>query len=746
MKHVIEELANIVQAVSSSKSPTEQVSVIVESISRFMAVDVCSLYMADVNNTMQLIASHGLDQSAVGKVGLASGQGLVGLVSQTREPVNIKDAKLHPAYVYLSETHEEDFHSFCGVPLLRAGKVIGVLTVQSRQSRKLDENEEAFLVTLAAQLVLLATSQTIPAFSESVINMRLAGTRSAPGIAIGYIYLCDTGELYDVVDAVCENIEETLAEWQRILDLVRNEIEYERQLFDGQLNENTLGIFGAYQMLLSDQALTDAVESFIHDGNWLPGALRKAIQNNANIFLAMEDPYLRARHEDIIHLGSKLYNAWKGANLLQKYTEDAVILAGQQVSVSEIARVPTGKLAGIVCFEGSRYSHTAILANALGIPAVMATGDVMAIHNGDTVIVDGHQGQVILQPDKSVVSEYQAIIEQDHDLDIQLQKLVDKPATTTDDRAIQLLANTGLLSNISPGLKNGAQGIGLYRSEIPFMVNDNFPSEDQQIYIYQQVLRAYEGKPVYMRTLDIGGDKQLPYFPIRHEENPTLGWRGIRFGLDNKVILMTQVRAMICANEGLGNLHIMLPMVSTRQELDQFHVLTHEAISQLRKKGIKCRMPPIGITVEIPAAISQLRFWKDRIDFISIGSNDLSQYVLAVDRNNARVSGYFNNTSPAVLREIRRTITKCKKLGIPVSLCGEMASDPVAVVLLIGMGITSLSMSASKLPRIKKVIRSISYKHARRLSKAAFEMDSPAAIRKLIEKELGLLKLDQLIT
>ncbi|MCW8962523.1 MAG: phosphoenolpyruvate--protein phosphotransferase [Gammaproteobacteria bacterium] len=745
MEHVIEELARIVQAVSKSPSQARQVSIIVESISRFMAVDVCSLYIADDNSTMQLIASHGLDRAAIGKVGLPAGVGLVGQVTKSGRPVNIGDAKSHPAYFYVAETHEEYFKSFCGVPLLRAGEVIGVLTVQSRQQRKLDEKEEAFLVTLAAQLVLLATSQTIPLILGNIVNTRITGSKASPGVAIGQVNICDSGGLFSVVDAACDNVEEAVTEWHRILDLVRNEIELERQLFGDKVSDNTLGIFGAYEMLLSDQSLVEGVESLIRQGNWLPGAVRQTIQNNANIFLAMEDPYLRARHEDIIHLGNKLYIAWKGTNVQQRYDGEAIILAGQQVSVSDIARVPAGKLVGIVCFEGSSYSHTSILANALGIPAVMDTGDIMAMHNGDTLIIDGYQGQVILQPDKSVAAEFLALVKQDRELDEQLMKLAGEPAVTTDGQVVQLLTNTGLLADISPGVRYGAEGVGLYRSEIPFMVNENFPTEDQQVSVYRQVLQAYQGKPVYMRTLDVGGDKQLPYFPLHNEDNPALGWRGIRFGLDNEAILLTQIQAMMRANEGIGNLHIMLPMVSARHELDQFHVLVNRVFSQLQSAGSECSLPPVGITLEVPAAISQLPFWKDKIDFISIGSNDLSQYLLAVDRNNARVSGYFTNTSPAVLSEIRRTIEICRELDIPVSLCGEMASDPVAVVILVGMGLHSLSMSASKLLRIKWLIRSISFERARELAEKALTLDNPAAIRQLIEEELKAMKLDQII-
>jgi len=524
MKQIIEELARIAQAVSKSHTPAEQVGIIVDSIARFMAVDVCSLYIEDENKDMQLVASHGLDRKAVGNVRLPAGQGLIGLVSTSGHPVNILDPKSHPAYVYLADTHEEVLNSFCGVPLLRAGEVIGVLTVQSKQAKQLNANEEAFLVALAAQVVLLATSSSIPAFVAADTNLRQTGIKAAPGIAIGQVQLCESGGLFSVVDNVCPDIGASIADWQRILGLVRQEIQAEAQLIGDQGSENVQGIFSAYEMLLTDQALVDAVETRIREGIWLPGALRAVIQDNANLFLAMDDPYLRARHEDIVHLGNKLYQSWKGTAYRKDYGDQSIILAGPQVSVSDIARIPINNLAGVVCYEGSSFSHTSILANALGIPAVMGIGGQVNIHNDDMLVVDGTQGEVMLRPDPSIQTEYQELIEQQRYRDQQLAHLRDLPARTQDDRDIELLVNTGLLSDISPGLDHGAQGVGLYRTEIPFMVNQQLPDEAAQETAYRQVLTAYTGKPVYMRTLDVGGDKQLPYLLARLARRRSPPW------------------------------------------------------------------------------------------------------------------------------------------------------------------------------------------------------------------------------
>ena len=327
----------------------------------------------------------------------------------------------------------------------------------------------------------------------------------------------------------------------------------------------------------------------------------------------------------------------------------------------------------------------------------------------------------------------------------ELDKLRDLPARTQDAVKIRLLTNTGLLADIKPGLKNGAEGVGLYRTEIPFMVRQSFPSEEEQIEVYRDVFAAYQGKPVYVRTLDIGGDKQLPYYPITNEENPALGWRGIRFSLDNIQLLMTQVRAIIRSAEGRESLHILLPMISCTQELNQFLSLLDDACKQLYDEGLNIVKPRVGVMVEVPAVTSQLQYWKHKIDFVSIGSNDLSQYLLAVDRNNPRVAKRFDHVHPAVLHEIYRIVNTARECGLPLNLCGEMASDPVAVLLLLGMGVRSLSMSSSKLPRIKWLIRSVSIMQAEDFLKQALEQDNVESIRSLGAKTLKALGLAALL-
>jgi phosphotransferase system, enzyme I, PtsP len=743
---VILDLTRIVQAAAEAESPSAQVSVIVNSIQHYMGLDVCTLYLADEHGDMALLASRGLDQAAVGSIRIPAGKGLVGLVAQSRHPINIADAAQHPAFYRVRETQEEQYNSFFGVPLVRAGVVIGVLVAQSREARVLTAEESAVLVTLGSQLALVVATESIWQDTNKTGARTLSGIKGAPGIGIGQVRLCSDADLYSVADGRCEDVSATLAEWHDLVKTVLADVKREQAGLGDLLSQDVATVFDAYCLLLSDPALVNGVAQLIQDGHYLPGALKRVIHHHADVFLAMDDPYLRARHEDIRHLGNKLYSSWRG---LRSRGEDAtpnsqIILVGSQVSVSDIAQVPTESLAGIVCFQGSNLSHTAVLANALGVPAVMGAGEIKGILGGDVLVVDGNLAQVIVRPNTSVLEEYERLLKAESQLKSELRTLRDLPAITTDGTTIRLYANSGLLADISPGLQAGAEGLGLYRTEIPFMVSDTFPSEEEQLAVYRQILEAYGEKPVYMRVLDIGGDKPLPYFPIK-EENPALGWRGIRFCLDNSSLFMSQIRAMLRASEHRKNLRIMLPMVGSTSELIRFHALLNDALQQLKEEGVAVRKPPVGIMVEVPSAISQLSSWREQLDFISIGSNDLSQYLLALDRNNPRVAASYDHVHPAVLHEIARVIDIAQNTGLPLSLCGEMSSDPIAVVLLVGMGVRTLSMSAAQLPKIKWLLRRISIENARTIVAETRSLNDAQQIRKLVADRLYVLGAGEIV-
>jgi phosphoenolpyruvate-protein phosphotransferase len=733
MKNSMQTLVNIVQKVSHIKSATAQVTALVHAVCDAVDVDVCSLYGLDINGDMTLLASQGLTISH--PITVPQGRGLVNVVATSKRPLNIEDAVLHSEYFYVALSKEENFHSFCGVPLVRRGEVVGVLVVQREQAAKLDADSEAFLVTLASHLAVVIPEEAFISSNKSAHNVRHRGISGAPGIAIGRLWHSEKIALEDVTETSTDDYSRELERWHTLLRDTKAGIKAEQAALGQQLSPVVTGIFDAYLMLLVDPMLIDKVASEVQRGAALPWALKLSINYFAELFQTMEDPYLRARAEDIAHLGNKLYQVWLNQSTLMPSSAATInapiILAGKHITVSDIASVPKKYLAGIVCFDGSVLSHTAVLANALGIPAVMGLGEIDRLEMLDTLILDGNSGQLICRPSATVLEAYRKTITSNREIYQQLKELRNEPALTTDGCLVSLLSNTGLLADILPGLKNGAQGVGLYRTEIPFMIRQSFPSEQEQINVYREVCKAYKGKPVYFRTLDIGGDKQLPYFTISGEENPALGWRGIRFTLDNIQILMTQIRAIIRAAADDIDLHILIPMVSSTDELDQFRTLLDQAYAQLTEEGLNPAYPKIGVMVEVPAAISLLKYWRKKIDFISIGSNDLSQYLLALDRNNARVASRYDHVHPSIINEIFRVATMAQSMQIPLSVCGELASDPIAVLLLLGMGVRQLSMSSAKIPQIKWLIRSVSTEQTAGLLRQALELDNSKAIRSL---------------
>lgn len=728
MKNPLFELSKILRAVSDSGDPADQVKVIVDSIADTMAVDVCSLYMADDNADMVLVANHGVPAENVENIKIPAGVGLVGLTARSLHPVNIADAKSHEANYFVPGMDDREFQSFCGVPLVRTGKVIGVLVVQSTESRQFNADDEAFLVTLASQLALLSISVTSLTTPQKF--RRSTGIRGAPGVAIGRALVKDIADAGNIKEIRIDDEEEMLERWWDLLGLVKSSLEDDKDKLNEALSEDVSLIFDAYSMLVSDPAFNQHVENNIREGQGLVASIQVSVEHFAGMFAAMEDPYLKSRHEDIRHIGRKMISILtEQPSDGSSDSDEPIVLVGQHLSVSDIADAMQGNLVGLVSGDGSSLSHSAVLANAIGIPAVMGVEGLRSVASGETLIVDGNSGAIVTHPTGQLIREYKKLIAQQQVTTEKLSGLRSLPAETPDQVKVNLYTNTGLLADIAPGIQNGAEGVGLYRTEIPFIVHETFPSEEEQFAIYRQVMTAYSGKPVYMRVLDIGSDKQLPYYPISGEDNPAMGWRGIRFGLDNSSLLMSQLRAMLRASIGLDNLHILIPMVSHIEELQDFRALLREACHQINTECGELHQPRVGIMVEVPVVISQLPAWSSELDFVSIGSNDLSQYLLAVDRNNARVASHYDSVHPGVISEIKRVVDAAASSGVPVCLCGEMATDPVAVILLLGLGVRTLSMSAMKIPYVKSLVRQVSIADCEQLLDEVLSLKSASAIR-----------------
>ena len=450
----------------------------------------------------------------------------------------------------------------------------------------------------------------------------------------------------------------------------------------------------------------------------------------------MKDDYLRERASDLRDIGRRVLAELQSSQETEIIYPRRTILVGDEITASALAEVPEGQLAGVVSAKGANNSHVAILARALGVPTVMGVRGLQLDQlSKRAIIVDGYYGHVFISPTKILLAEYKQLAQEENELNQSLITLREKPAETSDNHRISLQVNMGLAMDAGLSMSVGAEGVGLYRSEIPFMNRDRFPSEDEQYIIYRQLLKAFAPRKVTMRTLDIGGDKILPYFPIE-EDNPYLGWRGLRITLDHPDVFLLQVRAMMRASEDLNNLKILLPMVTTVHEVDEAIYLIDQAYNELLEENHLIQKPDLGVMIEVPAAVYQARELAKRVNFLSVGSNDLTQYLLAVDRNNARVAGLYDALHPAMLQTLLKVVEGGHAAGVEVSICGEMASDPYAVILLLAMGFDTLSMNSASLPRIKWVIRSFSIAKARKILADVLELEHASDIRLHLQKAL----------
>ena len=737
-------LRRIVQEVNNAPSLEMALQLIVLRVKQAMTVDVCSIYLQDSEQMYVLMATNGLNPEAVGQVRLDKQHGLIGLVGERVEPINLDNATEHKRYQYFPETGEEVFHSFLGVPIIQQSQVLGVLAVQGCEAARFEEDSVSFLITVAAQLASAIAHAEITGDIEQVLgkgvraDLPLLGLPGSSGVAMGNaLVVYPLADLEAVPD---RTIEDTVAEEQKLfaaVDAVRMDIQLllERLEEQGVSAEDRV-LFEVYLMMLDSGGMLDKIVDYIQEGLWAPGALKKTVLEHVKVFEEMEDPYLSERALDIRDLGIRILSHLQSSPDKKAEYLDNTILVGEEITATLLAEVPPESLAGVVSVRGSGNSHVAILARAMGIPAVMGITDLPTGRvDGQQTIVDGYQGKVYIKPSATISKEYERLIAEESELSAELDGLRDIPAETLDGVRIPLYANTGLLSDIGPSLKCGAEGVGLYRTEFPFLIRDCFPGEDEQCRIYRQVLDSFKGRPVVMRTLDIGGDKALSYFPI-NEENPFLGWRGIRVTLDHPEIFLVQMRAILRASEGMDNLNILLPMVTNLSEVTAARGLIARAAAELQEEGVVLSSYRLGVMIEVPAAVHQAEQLAEQVDFLSVGTNDLTQYLLAVDRNNPQVAHLFDSLHPAVLQALRHVVRCAHDNGKHVSICGEMAGDPAAVVLLLAMGVDGLSMNASSLPRVKWVIRNFTQQQAQQLLEQALLSDSAFTTRALLNQAL----------
>ncbi|NUU67196.1 phosphoenolpyruvate--protein phosphotransferase [Enterobacteriaceae bacterium BIT-l23] len=728
---MLTQLREIVEKVASAPRLNEALEILVNDICQAMHTEVCSVYLADRDrHCFYLMATRGLKKPRGRIVTLAFDEGIVGLVGRLAEPINLADAPKHPSFKYVPGVKEERFRAFLGVPIIQRRQLLGVLVVQQRELRQFNETEESFLVTLATQMAAILSQSQLTSLFGQYRQARIRALPAAPGVAVAEGWMDTTLPLIEQVSAAStldiarererlgEALEEAGAEFRR----------YSKR-FSGGAQKETAAIFDLYSHLLSDPRLRRELYEEVDKGSVAEWAVKTVIEKFVEQFSALSEGYLKERAGDLRTLGQRLLffldDTIQGPNTWP----ERFVLVADELSATTLAELPQDRLAGVVVRDGASNSHAAIMVRALGIPTVMGADIQPTFLHERMLIVDGYRGEVLVDPEPVLIAEYQRLISEENELSRRAEDGVEQPACLASGERVHVMLNAGLSPEHEQKLGAWIDGIGLYRTEIPFMLQSGFPSEEEQVAQYQGMLQMFHDKPVTLRTLDVGADKQLPYMPIS-EENPCLGWRGIRITLDQPEIFLIQVRAMLRANAATANLSILLPMVSSLDEIDEARRLIDRAGREVEETlGYALPALRIGVMIEVPSMLYLLPQLVGRVDFISVGTNDLTQYLLAVDRNNTRVASLYDSLHPAMLRAMAQIAREARAVGIEPGVCGEMAGDPMCVALLVGMGYRSLSMNGRSVARVKYLLKRIDLEDAQNLVQRSLEAQLTTEVR-----------------
>jgi phosphotransferase system enzyme I (PtsP) len=730
-------LRRLREVMAEPVSAQDRLDKIVVLIAANMVAEVCSVYVLRVDGTLELYATEGLKREAVHQTVLRADEGLVGLVASEANPINLSEAQDHPAFSFRPETGEEIYHSFLGVPVLRAGNTLGVLVVQNRAHRTYSEEEEEALQTTAmvlAEMIASGELSTIakPGLEPDIRRPRnLKGTKLTDGIALGHVVLHEPR--IEITNLIADDLPKERARLESGIETLRADIDRMLEHGDVAGAGEHRDVLEAYRMFANDRGWVHKLEEAVMTGLTAEAAVERVHSDIRARMLRQTDPYLRERLHDLEDLANRLLRQLLGhdrAPSRERLPDNAVLVA-RMMGPAALLDYDRKRLRGLVLEEGGPTSHVAIVARALGIAAVgeveNATG---LVDPGDAIIVDGSTGDVHIRPTPEVQSAYGERVRLRARRQLQYLALRDKPCVTRDGEAITLLVNAGLVVDLPQIAETGAAGIGLFRTEMQFMVAQEFPRASEQQQLYRAVLDAAGERPVTFRTLDIGGDKVLPYMRNYEEENPALGWRAIRLGLDRPGLLRSQVRAMLRAAAG-RKLRIMFPMVAAVHEFDEAKALVERELTHLRRHGHK--LPDsvdIGTMLEVPALLFQLDELLERVDFLSVGSNDLVQFFYAVDRGNARVSARFDEISPPMLRALRQIADCAKAHNKPVTLCGELASVPLGALALVALGYRSLSLVPSAIGPVKAMLLELdAAKAAKLLASLIDKPDGSASVR-----------------
>lgn len=688
-----------------------KLDMVVRIIARSMVAEVCSIYLRRSHNDLELFATEGLAREAVHVTRLKAGEGLVGEIVRLGRPLNLSDAPNHPAFAYRPETGEDPYHAFLGVPLLRGGRAIGVLVVQNATTRTYSEEEVEDLQIIAMVLAELVGSGDILGEAElKDVEIaphrpeRLKGAKFADGLAFGVAVLHEqpvaVGHLLSD-DPVAEE-----ARLNAAITALQTQIDH---LLEGEggLIGASYEVLETYRMFAHDRGWNRSLEEAVRSGLSAEAAVERVRSEHRARLGKAKDPYLRERLHDLEDLNDRLLRHLAGdVDVKRELPHDAILIA-RNLGPADLLEYDRTRLKGILLEEGSTASHAAIVARALDIPCVGRLAGLRdRINQGDPVIVDAESGEAFLRPRPDVIKALNARLDVRTQRKAEFAKLRDTPAFTRDGHKVTLLMNAGLAVDLETLRETGAEGIGLFRTEFQFMVAEELPRLEAQTALYQKVFEAADGMPVIFRTLDLGGDKLLPYMEAEREENPALGWRAVRMGLDRPALLRMQLRALIWAAKGRP-LQIMFPLVASVDEFRAARAMVEHEVTWAQRRG---RPAPsrldVGAMIEAPSLVWHLDALLPMTDFVSVGTNDLMQYLFAADRGNPRVADRYDPLSPPALRALKMIQSACAETGTPVSVCGEMAGRPLEAFALTALGFDRLSMPPAGIGPVKQMVLS----------------------------------------
>ena len=694
-------------------SAEETLGEVVRLVANEMVAEVCSIYLLRAGEVLELFATQGLNPSAVHRTRLRLGEGLVGDIAAHGRPLALDDAQHHPQFAYRPETGEEIYHSLAGVPIVRSGRVLGVLVVQNRTRRQYDEEEIETLQTIAMVLAEMVAAGHFVSPNEvqqvdglGLLPLRIDGVQLTPGVATGRAVLHEPRIAIQKV--VAEDSVQERARFQEALVTVRADVDRMLDAHDMQSGEHR-EILETFRMFIDDRGWMERVREAIDTGLTAEASVQRAFDDVRARLGQSTDPYIRERLSDLQDLTNRLLLRLTGRSSADSGAQpDDMVVIARDMGPAELLDYDRARLRAVVLEEGSAMSHVTIVARALDIPVVGRAADVLSrVEPGDAIVVDGDNAQVLVRPAEDILQTIHEAIAARAERRRKYAVLRDLPGVTRDQARIGLHMNAGLLIDMQHLDETGADGIGLYRTEIPFMVRSEFPDVDAQTWLYSRVLDLADGRPVTFRTLDVGGDKVLPYLDAFGDDNPAMGWRAIRIGLDRPAMLRRQLRALIQATNGRP-LSVMFPMIAEVGELREARQLLELELDRARRRGLSVpERLRVGVMFEVPALAWQLDSLLPHVDFISVGTNDLLQFLFAADRGNSRVASRYDSLSPALLRLLHFVVEKVRPAGVDLAVCGEMAGRPLEALALLSIGVRTLSMAPGAIGPVKAMIRSL---------------------------------------